>query len=84
MDCRKGCAACCIFPSISSPLPGLPDGKPALLACPHLNDEKLCTLFDKPGRPGVCSGFKPEPWMCGDSTEEAEKNFRWLLGIDKS
>ncbi|HNM56919.1 MAG TPA: YkgJ family cysteine cluster protein, partial [Thauera aminoaromatica] len=24
MDCRPGCAACCIAPSISSPIPGMP------------------------------------------------------------
>jgi Fe-S-cluster containining protein len=28
MDCRVGCGACCIAPSISSPLPGMPRGKP--------------------------------------------------------
>jgi Fe-S-cluster containining protein len=27
MDCRAGCGACCIAPSISSPIPGMPDGK---------------------------------------------------------
>ncbi|HNF77692.1 MAG TPA: YkgJ family cysteine cluster protein, partial [Thauera aminoaromatica] len=26
MDCRPGCAACCIAPSISSPIPGMPHG----------------------------------------------------------
>ncbi|MCF5019628.1 YkgJ family cysteine cluster protein, partial [Pseudomonas lactis] len=29
MKCREGCGACCIAPSISSPLPGMPQGKPA-------------------------------------------------------
>ncbi|MDW3636530.1 YkgJ family cysteine cluster protein, partial [Vibrio sp. Vb0667] len=24
MDCRLGCGACCIAPSISSPIPGMP------------------------------------------------------------
>ncbi|MCR3872443.1 YkgJ family cysteine cluster protein, partial [Pseudomonas aeruginosa] len=28
MQCRAGCGACCIAPSISSPLPGMPAGKP--------------------------------------------------------
>ncbi|HFY5777145.1 TPA: YkgJ family cysteine cluster protein, partial [Salmonella enterica subsp. enterica serovar Typhimurium] len=27
MDCRSGCGACCIAPSISSPIPGMPYGK---------------------------------------------------------
>ena len=26
--CRPGCGACCIAPSITSPIPGMPDGKP--------------------------------------------------------
>lgn len=79
MECRKGCAACCIYPSISTSLPGLPDGKPAMMPCPHLNDDKLCSLFGKPERPAVCSGFKPEEWMCGSSETDAAANFKWLL-----
>ena len=31
MDCRPGCGACCIAPSINTPLPGMPHGKPAEL-----------------------------------------------------
>jgi len=27
IDCRSGCGACCIAPSISSPIPGMPNGK---------------------------------------------------------
>ena len=38
MECRKGCGACCIAPSISSPLPGLPFGKMPGDRCPHLNE----------------------------------------------
>jgi len=79
MDCRKGCAACCIYPSISTPLPGMPNGKPAMVPCPHLSDEKLCNLFNTSERPAVCLGFKPEKWMCGNSEEDAAANFRWLL-----
>ncbi|HLV28200.1 MAG TPA: YkgJ family cysteine cluster protein, partial [Burkholderiaceae bacterium] len=29
MDCRPHCGACCTAPSISSPIPGMPQGKPA-------------------------------------------------------
>ena len=29
MECRTDCGACCIAPSISSPIPGMPQGKPA-------------------------------------------------------
>ena len=36
MECRIGCGACCIAPSISSPIPGMPDGKPAGVRCVQL------------------------------------------------
>lgn len=81
IQCRSGCAACCIFPSISSAIPGMPDGKPAMVPCLHLTADLKCALFGKPSRPAVCSGFKPEAIICGSSNEEAEKNFRWLLGL---
>jgi hypothetical protein len=29
--CRPGCGACCIAPSITSPIPGMPDGKPSVM-----------------------------------------------------
>jgi Fe-S-cluster containining protein len=64
MDCRAGCGACCIAPSISSPLPGLPRGKPAGVPCPHLDDALRCRLFGDPRRPAVCGSLQPEPAMC--------------------
>ena len=52
--CRAGCGACCIAPSISSPIPGMPNGKPAGVRCVQLDannlvcgehrDEALATL----------------------------------------
>jgi hypothetical protein len=36
MECRIGCAACCIALPISSPIPGMPDGKPAGVRCVQL------------------------------------------------
>ncbi len=65
MECRPGCAACCIAPSISSPIPGLPDGKPAGLPCPQLTEDLRCAIFGRPGRPGCCSGLQPSEEMCG-------------------
>ena len=41
MDCRLGCGACCISPSISSPIPGMPKGKPAGERCIQLNDIEI-------------------------------------------
>jgi Fe-S-cluster containining protein len=77
--CRPGCAACCIAPSISSPIPGLPRGKPAGLPCPCLSAARLCTLYGRPERPAVCSSLRAEPEMCGSSREEA---LAWLARVE--
>lgn len=71
MQCRIGCAACCIAPSISSPIPGMPAGKPANTRCVQLSDEGLCQLFGSPQRPQVCADFQADPWVCGDNREQA-------------
>ncbi|MGE0884768.1 MAG: YkgJ family cysteine cluster protein [Blastocatellales bacterium] len=71
MDCRTGCGACCIAPSISSPIPGMPEGKPAGIRCVQLTADNLCLLFGKPERPAVCLNLRPTPEMCGDSNNEA-------------
>ena len=63
--CRPGCGACCIAPSISSPIPGMPDGKPAGVRCVQLDAELRCRLFGFPGRPEVCRQLRPEAQMCG-------------------
>lgn len=57
--------------SISSPIPGMPDGKPAGIRCLHLCDNGLCALFDSPERPAVCAAFQAEELVCGASREEA-------------
>ncbi|MDO8906286.1 YkgJ family cysteine cluster protein [Hydrogenophaga sp.] len=71
MDCRPGCAACCIAPSISSPMPGLPDGKPAGMPCPHLDESRKCRLFGLPARPAVCASLRPHREMCGEHRTHA-------------
>lgn len=45
MECRSNCAACCIAPSISSPIPGMPEGKPAGIPCIQLTPDLKCKLF---------------------------------------
>lgn len=69
--CRAGCGACCIAPSITSPIPGMPQGKPAGVRCVQLTADNLCALFGDPRRPAVCSGLKPEPAMCGADRRHA-------------
>ncbi len=71
MDCRTGCAACCIAPSISSPIPGMPRGKPAGVPCIQLDGKLRCMLFGKAERPEVCASLQPSREMCGDTKEEA-------------
>jgi uncharacterized protein len=71
MQCRAGCGACCIAPSISSPIPGMPGGKPAGTRCVHLTAENLCGIFERNDRPPVCGALKPGKEMCGDTFEEA-------------
>jgi hypothetical protein len=71
MDCRPGCAACCIAPSISSALPRLPEGKPAGLRCPHLQDNLRCGIWGHADYPEVCRRFKPNADACGSSRRDA-------------
>ena len=77
-DCRAGCGACCIAPSISSPIPGMPHGKPAGVRCVQLTDDFRCALFEKPGRPAVCASLRPHESMCGASREDALRNLQFL------
>ncbi|MEZ4767748.1 MAG: hypothetical protein R2844_04910 [Caldilineales bacterium] len=58
-------------PSISSPIPGMPDGKPAGVRCVQLTPDNRCLLFGQPERPAVCINLRPEPEMCGADADEA-------------
>ncbi len=71
IKCRPNCGACCIAPSISSPIPGMPDGKPAGIRCIHLDGDCRCRIYDSPDRPAVCKSLKATADMCGNSREEA-------------
>lgn len=69
--CRVRCGACCTAPSISSPIPGMPTGKPAGVRCVQLDGQERCLLFGRPERPAVCVRLMPMPSMCGNSRAEA-------------
>jgi len=71
MKCRSGCAACCIAPSISSPIPGMQGGKPAGMRCVQLTDDNRCRIFGSDLRPTVCDSLQPSREMCGNSALEA-------------
>lgn len=71
MQCRSGCGACCIAPSISRPFYGMPGGKPAGVPCVHLDEAMRCRLFGDPRRPAVCGAFQAEESVCGGSRAQA-------------
>ncbi|MGN2437432.1 YkgJ family cysteine cluster protein [Pseudomonas syringae] len=77
MDCRSDCGACCIAPSITSPIPGMPHGKPAGVRCLHLSVGLLCALFGKAERPAVCSQFKAAEDVCGVDQADAIRLIGW-------
>jgi hypothetical protein len=78
MDCRPGCGACCIAPSITSPLQGMAQGKAAGVDCAQLARDYHCAVFGRAERPAFCAGLKPSPEMCGGSREEALENLAHL------
>jgi uncharacterized protein len=71
MECRPGCGACCTAPSISSPIPGLPQGKRAGERCIQLDPLNRCRIFGRSERPAVCGGLTPSLEMCGEVREHA-------------
>lgn len=80
MICRELCGACCIAPSINSPIPGMPNGKPAGMRCVQLDDENNCKIFGLSERPAFCASLQPSLEMCGDTNEYA---IQWLNQLEK-
>lgn len=80
-ECRLGCGACCIAPSISSPIPGMPNGKPAGVRCIQLSDDNLCMIFGSKDRPNVCGSLMPSLEMCGESNKAA---MEYLTELEKA
>lgn len=79
MNCRPNCAACCIAPSITSPLSGMPNGKPAGVRCAQLTDDSYCAVFGLPERPVFCGSLQPSDEMCSASREQA---MAWLTRLE--
>ena len=80
MNCRPGCGACCIAISISSPIPGMPGGKPAGVRCINLSEDNICIIHDRSDYPEVCRDLKPTQEMCCASYEEA---FAYLTELER-
>lgn len=81
MKCRDHCGACCTAPSITSPIPGMPNGKPAGVRCVQLADDNRCRIFGDPSRPAFCASLQPSFEMCGDSREHA---LQWLGELERA
>ncbi len=79
VSCRPGCGACCIAPSITSPIPGMPDGKPAGVPCIQLDADMRCRLFGQASRPAFCAGLQASREMCGETGMHA---MRWLARLE--
>lgn len=80
MECRDFCGACCTAPSINSPIPGMPNGKPAGVRCIQLDNNNRCMIFGKPERPAFCGGLQPSKEMCDDTREQA---IAWLTNLEQ-
>ena len=81
MECRPQCGACCIAPSISTPIPGMPHGKPAGIPCVQLLPDFRCAIFGRPERPAVCASLRPMEAMCGANRDEA---LAYLRGLERA
>ncbi|WP_313701513.1 YkgJ family cysteine cluster protein [Achromobacter sp.] len=81
LACRSGCGACCIAPSITRPIPGMPQGKPAGVPCIQLLPDMRCAIFNDPSRPDFCDGLQPEHEMCGPDREYA---IHWLADLERA
>lgn len=81
MECRPNCGACCIAPSITSPIPEMENGKPAGERCVQLDDNNMCKIFKDPKRPKVCGELKPCEDMCKNNREEA---LRYLTELEEA
>jgi len=71
MQCRSGCGACCIAPSITSAIPGMLSGKAAGVRCVQLTDDNRCAIFGDPRRPSVCVTLRASVEMCGADNDVA-------------
>jgi hypothetical protein len=79
LACRPDCGACCTAPSITSPIPGMPNGKPAGIRCVQLAADNRCLIFGKPERPPFCGGLQASTEMCGADRAAA---LLWLTQLD--
>jgi hypothetical protein len=83
LSCRPGCAACCTAPSISSAIPGMPQGKPAGVPCVQLDAQLRCKIFGRPEHPAVCAQLQASQEMCGPLDDQGEFARTYLTRLEK-
>lgn len=81
IDCRMGCGACCVVPSISSSIPGMAGGKSAGERCFQLSADNACKLFGTSERPAVCTSYQPSEEFCGSGNDDA---YRLLAALERA
>lgn len=80
MNCRPGCGACCIAPSISSAIPNMPNGKKSGERCLNLDGNNFCKIYNTKDYPKVCSDLKASKEMCGQDSKEA---IAYILNLEE-
>ncbi|NOS97657.1 MAG: proteinase inhibitor [Methylotenera sp.] len=85
MNCKPNCGACCTAPSINSPIPGMPNGKPAGVPCIQLLADFRCAIFGQPERPAFCASLQPSEEMCGGEGIENQREYaiNWLSNLER-
>lgn len=79
MQCRPHCGACCIAPSITTPMPNMPQGKAANTPCANLDlDTLYCRIWESADYPKHCRDFVPVEDVCGQNREEALALIQWF------
>ena len=63
----------------------MPNGKPAGVACIHLQDDFKCAIFNKLERPDFCGSLKPSLEMCGDHNHANAREYAiaWLSHLEQ-
>ena len=65
---------------MSTPIPGMPQGKAAGQRCVQLDAHLRCAIFDSPQRPACCAGLQPSAAMCGTDRGHA---LAWLQELER-
>ncbi len=74
MKCRIGCGACCIAPSLSSVIPGMPRGKQVGIRCIQLTADNICKIYGMAERSDVCVSYQATEEFCGNNRRDTDRS----------